>query len=157
MAKLIKIRSRKYPNNPEINWDFESIDDDYQAKLDSILGREDLEQERVIIDGVEPYSEDDVLERIPATDDEPAKVRLRAQYIVEVEDITAELQEREEKQAAREAAREDLKQVKKLVQDAKQANNEQQLKKVVQDLAKAVLQISKALGLADPKDEESLV
>jgi len=43
--------------------------------------------ERTVEANSEPYTQDDVLEEIPATEEEPAKVRLRAQYTIEIEDL----------------------------------------------------------------------
>jgi hypothetical protein len=94
--KRVKVRSLKYPE-PHINWDFQAEDNEYQAKLDSILGREGLAHERTVEANSEPYTAEDVLEEIPAVMDgdeqlSPPMVRLRAEYTVEVEDITAEVQ-----------------------------------------------------------------
>jgi hypothetical protein len=152
--KRVKIKSRKYPNNPEINWDFEASDDSYEAKLSSVLGRKDLEEERIVQVGSEPYEAEDVLEEIPADDDNPARVRLRAQYVVEVEDISAEIEAKEQAKQKLAAAKNDLKQVKKLVQDAKNADTQNKRDRVMKDMAKAILQLAKAQGLADPNDSE---
>ena len=89
--KQIKVRSLKYPE-PHINWDFQAEDNEYQAKLDSILGREGLAHERTVEANSEPYTAEDVLEEIPAVMDgdeqlSPPMVRLRAQYTIEIEDL----------------------------------------------------------------------
>ena len=88
--KRVKVRSLKYPE-PHINWDFQAEDNEYQAKLDSFLGREGLAHERTVEANSEPYTSEDVLEEIPATEEEPAKVRLRAQYTIEIEDLGTSL------------------------------------------------------------------
>jgi hypothetical protein len=64
--------------------------------------------ERIVEVDSEPYTEDDILESIPAVMDgdeqlEPPKVRLRAQYTIEIEDISAEVQAQAVMQAIQKA------------------------------------------------------
>jgi hypothetical protein len=112
--KQVKIRSLKYPA-PSINWDFQS--EGPQAKLDELLASGACgKPERWVLHKDEPmaeaYDEADVLEEMieeiqPAVeaviDDQgvevsPAiqavtqkKVKLKAEYTVEIEDITAQV------------------------------------------------------------------
>jgi hypothetical protein len=68
--------------------------DDKVAKNGMVSG---LKPERTVEANSEPYTSEDVLEEIPAVMDgdeqlSPPMVRLRAEYTIEVEDITAEVQ-----------------------------------------------------------------
>lgn len=112
--KQVKIRSLKYPD-PAINWDFQA--EDPQAKLDALLASGACgKPERWVLHKDEPmaeaYDDADVLEERtdeiqPAVeavfDDQgvevspaiPAvvqkSVKLKAEYTVEIEDITAQV------------------------------------------------------------------
>ena len=85
---------------------------------------------------------------------EPA---IEKNYSIVKEDISAELASKEQAEQKLDAAKNDLKQVKQLVQDAKNADTQNKRDKVMKDMAKAILQLAKAQGLADPNDEESIV
>ena len=116
--------------------------------------------ERTVEANSEPYTSEDVLEEIPAVMDgdeqlSPPMVRLRAQYTIEIEDITAEVAANESKKQKIESAKNDLKQVRKLLEDAKAADTNNKRDKVLVDMAKAILKISKALGLADADESET--
>jgi hypothetical protein len=88
-AKIENYDGRKWQGEPSLDpseWIAEQI------KLNSW----GLPERTVEVDS-EPYTEEDILESIPAVMDgdeqlEPPKVRLRAQYTIEIEDITAEVQ-----------------------------------------------------------------
>jgi len=86
---------------------------------------------------------------------EPARVKLKAEYVIEIEDITQELAANESKKQKLDSAKNDLKQVRQLLVDAKAADTANKRDKVLVDMAKAILKISKALGLADADESEN--
>jgi len=93
--KQVKIRSLKYPD-PAINWDLQA--EDPQSKLDALLASGACgKPERWVLHKDEPmaeaYDDADVLEEEirPNLDGSEQKwVKLKAEYTVEIEDITAQ-------------------------------------------------------------------
>jgi hypothetical protein len=118
-----------------------------------------LKPERIVeADG--NYDQADVLESYPEVVEgdvtvEPARVKLKAEYVIEIEDITQELAANESKKQKLDSAKNDLKQVRQLLVDAKAADTANKRDKVLVDMAKAILKISKALGLADADESEN--
>ena len=105
------------------------------------------------------YDQADVLESYPEVVEgdvtvEPARVKLKAEYSIEIEDITAELAANESKKQKLESAKNDLKSVRSLITDAKDATTDVKQRQVLIKLAKAVLQLSKAAGIADANEAE---
>jgi hypothetical protein len=94
--KQVKIRSLKYPD-PAINWDFQA--EDPQAKLDELLASGACgKPERWVLHKDEPmaeaYDDADALEEEmrDSLDGVTQKwVKLKAEYTVEIEDITAQV------------------------------------------------------------------
>lgn len=106
--KQVKIRSLKYPD-PAVNWDFQS--EDPQAKLDALFASGACgKPERWVLHkdelGAEAYDDADVLEEkteevthsVVAGEGESSElitsqkwVKLKAEYTVEIEDITAQV------------------------------------------------------------------
>ena len=74
-------------------------------------------------------------------------------WTIEIIDRTAESVEAVAVTVELERARDGLKKTKELVALAKKANTTAEIRVVIVDLAQAILQISKTLGLADPKDK----
>jgi hypothetical protein len=105
------------------------------------------------------YDPSDVLEEIPEVIEgdvtvSPAKVRLRAEYTVEIEDISQEVAAREAAKAKLQAAKDELKLARQLVVDAKDATTDAKQRQVLVKLAKAILQLSKAQGIANVNESE---
>jgi hypothetical protein len=82
---------------------------------------------------------------------QPAKVR---NFEIVKEDISAELAAKEQAKQKLDSARNDLKAVKSLIADAKDATTDVKQRQVLVKLAKAVLQLSKAAGIADANESE---
>lgn len=85
-----------------------------------------------IIEATEPHDVADVIEEIPSTNTSPAKVKLKAEFTVEIEDMAAEVAAREAKKAAKQAIRGKIK------TDLAAVNNVAQLKTWAGDLLKAL-------------------
>jgi len=108
--------------------------------------------ERTVIVDSEPYTEDDILEKIPAVMDgdeqlEPPKVRLRAQYQIEIEDISDQIAAEVAKKQERAEAVVELKKVSELIQNAKGARDVNSINAQLEAQAIAIQRILKHLGI----------
>lgn len=97
----------------------------------------------------------DQIENNPWINDVKADGKLYGfeEWSVEVLDIESEITQELNRKQKIELTKNQLKRVKTILQDAKQLNNSPE-KQVIVKLSKAVLQISKALELADANESE---